>query len=174
MSPGANCDAAGPAMTMPSLFPVLPEIVVLAAACAILILDLVLADDEKRVSYWLTQLTLLACAMITVGTANVEPVRALNGVVIDDMLSDLLKFLVYGAMSLTLFFSRDYLAQRGLFRGETFVLALFSLLGMMVMISAANFLTLYMGLELQALSLYALVAMDRSAKRASEAAMKYF
>ena len=161
-------------MTMPSLFPVLPEIVVLAAACAILILDLFLADDEKRVSYWLTQLTLLACAMITVGTANVEPVRALNGVVIDDMLSDLLKFLVYGAMSLTLFFSRDYLAQRGLFRGETFVLALFSLLGMMVMISAANFLTLYMGLELQALSLYALVAMDRSAKRASEAAMKYF
>jgi len=161
-------------MTIPGLFPVLPEIVLLAAACAILILDLFLADDQKRVSYWLTQLALLACAVITVGTANDEPVRAMNGLVIDDMLSDLLKFLVYIAVSLTLFFSRDYLTLRGLFRGETFVLALFSLLGMMVMISAANFLTLYMGLELQALSLYALVALDRSAKRSSEAAMKYF
>jgi len=161
-------------MTIPSLFPVLPETVLLAAACAILILDLFLADGQKRVSYWLTQLTLFACAVITVVTANDEPVRAMNGLVIDDMLSDLLKFIIYIAMSLTLFFSRDYLTLRGLFRGETFVLALFSLLGMMVMISAANFLTLYMGLELQALSLYALVALDRSAKRASEAAMKYF
>jgi NADH-quinone oxidoreductase subunit N len=161
-------------MTIPSLFPVLPEIVLLAAACAILILDLFLADEQKRVSYWLTQLTLFACAAITVVTANAEPVRAMNGLVIDDMLSDLLKFFVYVALSLTLFFSRDYLALRGLFRGETFVLALFSLLGMMVMISAANFLTLYMGLELQALSLYALVALDRTAKRSSEAAMKYF
>ena len=161
-------------MTIPSLFPVLPETVLLAAACAILILDLFLAGDQKRVSYWLTQLVLFTCAVITVVTASDEPVRAMNGLVIDDMLSDLLKFLIYVAMSLTLFFSRDYLTLRGLFRGETFVLALFSLLGMMVMISAANFLTLYMGLELQALSLYALVALDRSAKRSSEAAMKYF
>ena len=161
-------------MTTPSLFPVLPEVVLLAAACAILILDLFLAVEQKRVSYWLTQLTLFACATITVVTAGDEPVRAMNGLVVDDMLSDLLKFFTYAAVSLTLFFSRDYLTVRGLFRGETFVLALFTLLGMMVMISAANFLTLYMGLELQALSLYALVAMDRTSKRASEAAMKYF
>jgi len=149
-------------------------VVLLAAACAILILDLFLAVEQKRVSYWLTQLTLFACATITVVTAGDEPVRAMNGLVVDDMLSDLLKFFTYAAVSLTLFFSRDYLTVRGLFRGETFVLALFTLLGMMVMISAANFLTLYMGLELQALSLYALVAMDRTSKRASEAAMKYF
>jgi NADH-quinone oxidoreductase subunit N len=161
-------------MTIPSLYPVLPEVVLLSAACVILILDLFLADDRKRISYWLTQLTLLACAVITVVTANDEPVRAMNGLVIDDMLSDLLKFFLYVAVSLTLVFARDYLTLRGLFRGETFVLVLFSLLGMMVMISAANFLTLYMGLELQALSLYALVALDRSAKQASEAAMKYF
>jgi NADH-quinone oxidoreductase subunit N len=161
-------------MTIPSLFPVLPEVVLLAAACAILILDLFLPEEQKRISYWLTQLTLVACATITVVTARPESVLAMNGLVVDDMLSDLLKFFTYVSVSLTLFFSRDYLTARGLFRGETFVLALFTLLGMMVMISAANFLTLYMGLELQALSLYALVAMDRTAKRASEAAMKYF
>jgi NADH-quinone oxidoreductase subunit N len=90
------------------------------------------------------------------------------------MLSDLLKFFAYFAVSLTLFYSRGYLAARGLFRGETFVLALFTLLGMMVMISANSFLTLYLGLELQALSLYAMVAMHRSSIEASEGAMKYF
>ena len=93
---------------------------------------------------------------------------------VDDMLSDLLKFFSYFAVSLTLFYSRGYLAARGLFRGETFVLTLFTLLGMMVMISANSFLTLYLGLELQALSLYAMVAMHRTSNDASEAAMKYF
>ena len=151
----------GPAMTIPSLLPVLPEIVLLAAACVILILDLFLSESRETASYWLTQLTLLACASITVVTAGDEPVRAINGLVVDDMLSDLLKFFSYFAVSLMLFFSRDYLTTRGLFRGETFVLTLFTLLGMMVMISAANFLTLYLGLELQALSLYAMVAMHR-------------
>ncbi len=100
--------------------------------------------------------------------------RALNGMVIDDMLSDLFRFFTCMAVALTLFYSRGYLEARGLFRGETFVLALTTLLGMLVMISAGNFVTLYMGLELQALSLYAMVAMHRTSKRASEAAMKYF
>jgi len=98
----------------------------------------------------------------------------MNGLVIDDMLSDLFRFFTCVVVSLTLFYARGYFADRGLFRGETFVLALTTLLGMLVMISAANFLTLYMGLELQSLSLYAMVAMHRSSRRASEAAMKYF
>ena len=135
-------------MTIPSLLPVLPEVVLLAGACVILLVDLFLSEAEKRASYWLTQLTLLACATITIVTAGDEPVRAMNGLVVDDMLADLLKFFTYTAVSLTLFYSRDYLTTRGLFRGETFVLALFALLGMMVMISADNFLTLYLGLEL--------------------------
>ena len=100
--------------------------------------------------------------------------RILNALVVDDMLSDLLKFFSYVSVSLMLFYSRGYLAARGLFRGETFVLTLFTLLGMMVMISANSFLTLYLGLELQALSLYAMVAMHRTSNDATEAAMKYF
>ncbi len=77
-------------------------------------------------------------------------------------------------MSLTLFYSRDYCAARALFRGETFALTLFALLGMMVMIAAGSFVTLYLGLELLALSLYAMVAMHRTSNAATEAAMKYF
>jgi NADH-quinone oxidoreductase subunit N len=161
-------------MTTVSLQPVLPEMVLLAAACAILLIDLVLSDARRHFAYWLTQGTLAVCAWITLTTADIEPVRLLHGLVVDDMLSDLLKFLSYFAVSLMLFYSRGYLADRGLFRGETFVLTLFALLGMMVMISAGSFVTLYLGLELQALSLYAMVAMHRRSNEASEAAMKYF
>ena len=153
---------------------VLPETFVLAAACAILVLDVFLPDRLRHWSYWATQATLVTAAWLIVATAGVEPVRALHGMVIDDMLSDLFRFFTCVAVALTLVYSRDYLEARGLFRGETFVLALTTLLGMLVMISAGNFVTLYMGLELQALSLYAMVAMHRTSKRASEAAMKYF
>src|SRR5205807_2679566 len=146
---------------MTNLLPVLPEIVLLAAACAILLIDVFLSDARRHVSFWLTQITLLICAWITLTTAALEPVRILDGLVVDDMLADLLKFFSYIAISLMLFYSRGYLATRGLFRGETFVLTLFALLGMMVMISANSFLTLYLGLELQALTLYAMVAMHR-------------
>ena len=95
--------------------------------------------------------------------------------VVDDMLADLLKFLSCVAVSLMLFYSRSYLAARGLFRGETFVLMLFALLGMMVMIAADSFLTLYLGLELHV----AVAVRDggdaaRRRPRAAEAAMKYF
>ncbi len=153
---------------------VLPEAFVLAAACAILVLDVFLPDRLRHWSYWATQMTLVVAAWLIVATAGVEPVRAVNGMVIDDMLSDLFRFFTCVAVALTLVYSRDYLEARGLFRGETFVLALTTLLGMLVMIAAGNFVTLYMGLELQALSLYAMVAMHRTSKRASEAAMKYF
>jgi NADH-quinone oxidoreductase subunit N len=153
---------------------VLPEAFVLGAACLILVLDPFLPGRLRHWSFWLTQITLAVAAWLILRTAAYEPVRAMNGMVIDDMLSDLFRFFTCITVSLTLFYSRGYLEARRLFRGETFVLALTTLLGMMVMISAGNFITLYMGLELQALSLYAMVAMHRTSKQASEAAMKYF
>jgi NADH-quinone oxidoreductase subunit N len=161
-------------MLTTSLLPVLPEAILLTAACVILLLDSFLPADKRYVSYWLTQFALAYAAWVTLYTSDFEPIFAVNALVVDDMLSDVLKFVSYFVVGLTLFYSRDYLTARGLFRGETFVLALFALLGMMVMISANNFLTLYLGLELQALSLYAMVAMHRTSNEASEAAMKYF
>jgi len=161
-------------MLTTSLLPVLPEAILLTAACVILLLDSFLPADKRYVSYWLTQFALAYAAWVTLSTSDFEPVFAVNALIVDDMLSDVLKFVSYFVVGLTLFYSRDYLTARGLFRGETFVLALFALLGMMVMISANNFVTLYLGLELQALSLYAMVAMHRTSNEASEAAMKYF
>ena len=153
---------------------VLPEAIVLGAMCVILVLDAFLPERLRHWSFWLTQITLAVVAWSIFATAWREPLRAMNGMVIDDMLSHLFRFFTCISVLLTLFYSRGYLEARGLFRGETFVLALTALLGMMVMISAGNFITLYMGLELQALSLYAMVAMHRTSKQASEAAMKYF
>ncbi len=153
---------------------VLPEIIVLCGASVILIADLFFREARRHVSFWLTQIVLAFAAWGSLATVHELPATAFSGMVVDDMLADALKFMSCAAVSLVLFYSRSYSAARGLFRGETFVLTLFALLGMMVMIAAGSFVTLYLGLELLALSLYALVAMYRTSNAASEAAMKYF
>jgi len=152
----------------------LPEIVILAAASLILLVDLFVPDDRRHVSYWLTQLALLVAACVTLTTLRVDPIKGYNGLVVDDMLADFLRIACFVSVSLMLFYSRSYLTARNLFRGDVFVLTLFALLGMQVMITGANFLTLYLGLELLSLSLYALVASPRDQPRSAEAAMKYF
>ena len=157
-----------------NLLPVLPEIVVLTGASVILLVDLFLPDARRHVSYWLAQFTLLLATFVTVRTMNIDVVRAMHNMVVDDLVADFLRLASFVAVSLVLFYSRSYLALRGLFRGEVFVLILFALLGMQVLITANSFLTLYLGLELMSLSLYALVAMQRDERAPAEAAMKYF
>ncbi|GIK87816.1 MAG: NADH-quinone oxidoreductase subunit NuoN [Burkholderiales bacterium] len=157
-----------------TLAPVMPEIVLLSAACAILVIDLFLDEPRRKVSYWLAQAALLGTAWYVLATAHAAPAKGFGNMVVDDMLSDLLKLAALLCVSAGLFYGRQYFALRGLFRGETFVLTLFATLGMMVMISANSFLVLYLGLELMSLSLYALVALHRTQAAAAEAAMKYF
>ena len=156
------------------LLPVLPEVFVLSMTCAILLLDLFLPDDLRYVTFGLTLATLVGAAIITLATFNTMPVLAFSNLVVDDMLSDVLKLMLYLAVAVVLIYSRSYIKTRDLYRGEFFVLVLFALLGMMVMVSASHFLTLYLGLELLSLSLYALVALQRDSRNATEAAMKYF
>jgi NADH-quinone oxidoreductase subunit N len=153
---------------------VLPEIIVLAGACAILLVDAWLPPDRRHIGYWLTQLTLLFAACETVRTSSHDVVRVFYNMVVDDYAADVLRLFSFVAVSLVLFYSRSYLTLRGLFRGETFVLILFALLGMQLLITSNSFLTLYLGLELMSLSLYALVAIQREDAIPSEAAMKYF
>jgi NADH-quinone oxidoreductase subunit N len=153
---------------------VLPEIVLLGAACAILVIDLFLPERRRAVSYWLTQAALLGTAWLVLATADATPSRTLGGMVVDDMVSDLLRIFALVAVSLALFYGRSYFALRGLFRGETFTLMMFAALGMMVLIAAGHFLTLYLGLELMSLATYALVALQRDQRAPAEAAMKYF
>ena len=156
------------------LAPALPEIVVLTGASIVLLVDLFVSDTRRHVSYWLTQLVLLVAVSVTLRSAHLTGVKAFHNMIVDDMLADFLRIGCFVSVSLMLFYSRSYLQARGLFRGETFVLVLFAMLGMQVMITGNNFLALYLGLELNALSLYSLVASQRDRNRASEAAMKYF
>ncbi len=158
---------------MANLLPAAAEIFLLVMVCFILIFDLLLKQN-KIYTYLFVQLTLLGCSLVTVGTHERGVFYAFNGMFVDDLLSDVLKMLSYLGMSMVLVYSRQYLLLRGLFTGEFLVLALFALLGMNVMISANHFLTLYLGLELLSLSLYAMVALQRDSAIATEAAMKYF
>jgi NADH-quinone oxidoreductase subunit N len=156
------------------LWPAYPEIFLLAAASFILIADLFIGDEKRGITYALTIAALIGCAVLTWVTATGEPVYTFGGMFVDDLMSDVLKLFVYLTVIVVLVYSRPYLVPRGMFRGEFFVLALFSTLGMMVMISANHLLVLYLGLELMTLSLYAMVALQRDSAIATEAAMKYF
>jgi NADH-quinone oxidoreductase subunit N len=157
-----------------ALNPIYAEMFLLVMVSVILIVDLFLVNYTKTLTYLLVQLTLLSCSLITVATHQDGIAHLFNHMFVDDLMSDVLKLLTYLSVSMMLVYSRSYLMARGLFTGEFFALALFATLGMMVMISASNFLTLYLGLELQALSLYAMVALQRDSATATEAAMKYF
>lgn len=156
------------------LWPAYPELFLLAMVCTILVADLFVSDDNRIITYALTQAALAGCFAITWLTASGEPVQTFSGMFVDDLMSDVLKLFTYLGVMVMLVYSRAYTAARGLFRGEFFVLVLFATLGMMIMISANHLLTLYLGLELLALSLYALVALQRDSATATEAAMKYF
>ena len=156
------------------LAPALAEIFLLAAVCTILVADLFISDQQRHLTYWATQITLVMTALIAVGGTGADPVHAFSGLFVADPFSSVLKVGVCLSVAVGLVYSRSYLAARGMYRGEYFVLALFATLGMMVMISANHFLALYLGLELLSLSLYAMVALARDSARSSEAAMKYF
>lgn len=156
------------------LWPAYPEVFMLGMVCAILVADLFIRDDKRIITYALTQAALAGCFAVTWATSTVGPVYTFSGMFVDDLMSDVLKLLTYISVMTMLVYSRAYIAARGMFRGEFFVLVLFATLGMMIMISANHLLTLYLGLELLSLALYALVALQRDSAQATEAAMKYF
>ncbi|MEZ5589415.1 MAG: NADH-quinone oxidoreductase subunit NuoN [Gammaproteobacteria bacterium] len=151
-----------------------PELLVMSLTCLVLVIDVFLPQQQRHITYNLTQLTLLGALLLTLQGFGGEPVIGFDGHYIRDTLSDVLKISVYLISAAVFLYSRDYLRERDLFQGEYYVLGLFGVLGMMIMISAHSFLTVYLGLELLSLSLYALVAFNRDNADASEAAMKYF
>jgi len=157
--------------------PVLPEIIVLAGACALMIVDLYVTSERRVVSYYVARGVLVACAAATVFVQWVDGPTKLylfSGLFVSDVMSNVLKLASYASVWLALVYSRQYLLDPGLLRGEFITLLLCALLGMMVMISAASFLTLYLGLELMSLCLFAMVALNRDSAQSTEAAMKYF
>lgn len=156
------------------LITALPEIVVLSMAMLILLADLFLKKSNRIVIYVLAQLTLFLAAYVTFTTHTSSVGYGFTGTFVDDTMSDVLKLMIYLGTSLIFVYTRQYIQLRNMFRGEFYALVLFSVVGMMIMVSGQNMLTLYVGLELLSLSLYALVALDRDNAHATEAAMKYF
>lgn len=159
---------------IPDLAPAATELFLLAAACAVLLIDLFVSDERRWITQVLSHIVLAVCAVILIATASSGTSYTFSVMFIDDPLSDALKLMIVLSVSVLLVYSRRYLADRGMYRGEFFTLTLFSVLGMMVMVSANHFITLYLGLELLSLSLYAMIALQRDSAVATEAAMKYF
>ena len=160
---------------VPDLLPAAPELFLAFMALVILLIDLTVKDRRRTLTFALTQLTLVGCAAIQLGTSTGDVVYTFSNMFVDDLMADLLKLFLYMTVIMVLFYSRAYVLDReAMNKGEYYVLALFATLGMMVMISANNFVTIYLGLELLSLSLYAMVAMNRESVASTEAAMKYF
>jgi len=155
-----------------------PEMFLLALACTVLVVDVYLKDESRNITYVLSQLGLVVTLILILQQVpeNAEWSRelAFNGLFVNDLLATVLKFSTVLLVAVVFVYSRRYLQDRNIFKGEFYVLGLFGLLGMMVMISANHYLSMYLGLELLSLSLYAMVAFDRDNPNAAEAAMKYF
>jgi NADH-quinone oxidoreductase subunit N len=154
--------------------PATPEIMLLILLCVILIVDLFVEDEKRAATFWLTIASLVITAWSVIVSAPDGRTLLFDGSYVSDGLSQVLKLGVIGTVGVGFLYSRDYLRQTGLMKGEYYLLGLFGLLGMMIMISANSLLTMYLGLETLSLSLYALVAFDRNSAESAESAMKYF
>jgi len=169
-------------MTQMNWLVVYPETLLLVAACVIALVDLWVTDPKRSLTFWLTQGTLAVVAFMHANVLQAglgaqgaaASVYGMQGLVVSDPMGHLLALCAALAMMLTLAYAKPYIAERDMLKGEFFTLALFVLMGISVMISANNFLVIYVGLELMSLSLYALVALRRDHAVATEAAMKYF
>ncbi|MEO8937293.1 MAG: NADH-quinone oxidoreductase subunit NuoN [Burkholderiaceae bacterium] len=162
-----------------NLIPAYPEIFLLIAGSAILLIDMFVGDRRRLTTYWLSIATLVVCAVLNGlylvgGTTD----YTFGDMFVGDPMANLLKLATSIAMIATLVYSHDYLVDRGIVSGqrggEFYPLVLFAVLGQFVMISANSFLSIYLGLELMSLAFYALVALRRDHSASTEAAMKYF
>lgn len=164
---------AVPVRSAADLLPLLPELVLVGGAFALLILDLFLSERHKVVTHVLaTALLVLAGVLLAAGVGGHGEV--FHGMFVRDTVADVLKvaLCLVGVLSMT--FIWPYLRDRGLYQGEVAVLVLFATVGMMLLVSAGTLVMVYVGLEMLALCSYALVVADRDSPVASEAGIKYF
>jgi NADH-quinone oxidoreductase subunit N len=162
-------------MPLGSMTLAVPEIWLATSACLILLLDVYLGSSRRGLTATLTMLALVVGVALTSQYGmSAEREVLFDGLYVTDQLAGFLKMIAFVAMATAVFYSQDYLEQRGMRGGEYYVLCLTALLGIFVLISANSLLTVYLGIELLSLSLYAMVAFDRDSGIAAEAAIKYF
>ncbi len=151
-----------------------PEIFLGVAACAILMLDLFVSDSLRRWNGALAVISLLLTAVLVAVQPVSAKIVALGGLFESDRMAQVLKLATLLTVAAVFVYSTEDLRRRAILKGEYYVLGLFATLGGMVLISAGSLITLYLGLELMSLCLYAMVAFDRDSGIAAESAIKYF
>ncbi len=159
---------------IPDFAPATPEIVLLTLTSLLLVADSIWEKRFKFATYYVTQAILVVVGALILFSFTTEEVITFHGSFIRDSFADVLKLFIIGISLAVFLFSKEYLLQKQFFRGEFFTLGLFGVLGMFVMISAYNLITMYLGLEIMSLALYAMIAMRKDNRQALEAAMKYF
>ena len=161
-----------PVRSATELLPLLPELVLVAGAFALLMLDLFLSE-RRRVITHLAAIGLLLVAVVLIGTGTGGHGSVLSDMFVRDTAADVIKFFIGIVAALTMVYAWPYLRARGMYQGEVSVLMLFATLGMMLMVSAGSLVMVYVGLEMLALCSYALVALDRDSPVASEAGIDF-
>jgi len=158
----------------PDLGPAMAEIVLAIGICVVLIVDLFVSDKQRDLTYLFAMAVLAITAWVAGGIGVSGQEITFSGSFVADPLARVLKLFALIMTALVFLYSRSYLKQRDIYKGEFYTLGLFAVLGIQVMISAYSMLIMYLGLEILSLSLYALVAFDRESPVAAEAAIKYF
>jgi NADH-quinone oxidoreductase subunit N len=161
-------------MTAQNFIPIIPEIFMICMICIVLLADLFVHQPQRMFTYFLTQLSLVGAAGFTILLYRMPTTIVFHGMFILDPVASILKIFIYLSAFFVFWYARTYLAVRNISIGETYLLGLLSILGMMVLVSSHNFLSLFLGVELSALPVYAMVALWRNSLDGSEAAMKYF
>jgi len=151
-----------------------PEMTLLSLLCVVLVADLFIDNEHRALTFWFSMLALAGTLLALYWTMPEARTVIFSGSYVSDSLSQILKIAAVIFVAISFLYSRDYLRANDLHKGELYLLGMFGLLGMMIMMSANSLLTMYLGLETMALSLYALVAIDRNNVTSAEAAMKYF
>ena len=152
----------------------LPEFYLVAAACLLLLVDAFMKPEQRPVLHWLSILVLLVGIYLVIAGQPAQAVTAFNGMFVRDGVAEILKVFALLSTVLVFVYAKPYLVDRKLFVGEFYTLTIFAVIGIMLLVSAGNLITVYLGLELLTLSSYALVALNRDSRLSSEAAIKYF
>lgn len=152
----------------------LPEIVLSVIAMALLMFGVFKARVTYQMVSILASLGILLVLVLVARGAGDYPQTAFNGSFIVDDFGRAMKFLILAGTDITLILSAAYFSRAGILKFEYPVLLLIATVGMMMMVSANDLISLYMGLELQSLALYVIAAIDRDNAKSSEAGLKYF
>ena len=155
------------------LLAILPELFVVGAACILLVLDPITPPSKKDALAWMSLGVLVLCFLMTMGHFH-DRVFAFSDLLVVDSYASFWKLLLYVVSGLTILLSMTYLKEEGIDLAEYYGFILLSLAGMMIMVSGADLLTIYLGIELMSISLYVMAGFKRFEARSIESSAKYF